>query len=110
MNTARNNFHAAELKTTRIERSFADNGWGDITIIALTSTIAHVDDGSCCWFARIAELAEIGERPDTGDDYDRAQAYQAWCDSHTPLRATEIPRSAQKAAREFGNRELIDRF
>jgi LPS export ABC transporter permease LptG len=105
-----NTLTAAHNTCTRIERSFRHNGWGSVQIKCLTSTIAHVSDGNCAWFARIAELTEIGERPSTDDHMEVSEAYDEWCASHKALRLSEIPRSAQRMAATWGARPLVETF
>jgi hypothetical protein len=105
-----NTLTAAHNTCARIERSFRHNGWGSVQIKCLTSTIAHVSDGNCAWFARIAELTEIGERPATDDHMEVSEAYAEWCASHKALRLSEIPRSAQRMAATWGARPLVDTF
>ena len=100
----------ANLHCTRVERSFRHNGWGSVQIKCLTRDIAHVSDGNCAWFARISELTEIGERPASDDHMEVSEAYDEWCNSHTPLRLTDLSRYTQRIAATFGNHPLIDTF
>jgi hypothetical protein len=80
----------------RIRNSFRAAGMTPPQVTACSSTIIHIWDGACGWFARAFDVADM-HMPANADD--RHAAYSDWASSHAAMTEAQIPRNARNEAK-----------
>jgi hypothetical protein len=84
-----------------VRSSFADSDMTPPNMTEVTSTVVHFTDGGCSWFALAREVKAL-PAVTTDDGQERSMAYSDWCGSFTGRVESQIPRSAQRAAKDMG--------